>query len=246
MHRSRQLMTPRTCPRRAHTLCAITPPDRTVTPHGTVTQERYTDWWDHAPRDGREDANTEHSALDHMLVSTALYERLIAVRVDHTTRPMDVSDHWPIVATFSLNDSFGSFVGRPPRPSSSTPAPGPAAPSSATPASAARAAPSPAQSDPLANVHSNVRLSLATALPIFALALLGALVLLRAACRLVRTAAGAHGAEQWPGARAAASGPRRYVEHADSKGTDLAPVSAPHVVDTTQQTAAGSANSDRH
>jgi endonuclease/exonuclease/phosphatase family metal-dependent hydrolase len=55
--------------------------------------QRYTDWWDHAPADGVEQGATEHSSLDHMLVSTALFERLVSVRIDQTPAPMDYSDH---------------------------------------------------------------------------------------------------------------------------------------------------------
>ena len=83
--------------------------------------QRYTDWWDHAPTDGVEQGATEHSSLDHMLVSTALFERLVSVRIDHTTAPMDYSDHWPIIATFDLGPRLSSPPSSP--PSSSPPSP---------------------------------------------------------------------------------------------------------------------------
>jgi hypothetical protein len=72
--------------------------------------ERYTDWWDHAPADGVDQGVGEHSSLDHMLVSTALFEQLHSVRIDHSTRPMDYSDHWPLVARFRLRPLPASAV----------------------------------------------------------------------------------------------------------------------------------------
>ena len=72
--------------------------------------ERYTDWWDHSPRNGVDDGAAEHSSLDHMLVSTALFDLLSEARIDHTHQPMDVSDHWPIIATFDL-ESLRSGLG---------------------------------------------------------------------------------------------------------------------------------------
>ena len=55
---------------------------------------------------------SEHSSLDHMLVSTALFDALTDVRVDHTHAPMDVSDHWPLIATFDLHRSGTAFARR--------------------------------------------------------------------------------------------------------------------------------------
>ena len=69
--------------------------------------ERYTDWWDHAPRDDTDNGDEEHSSLDHMLVSTRLFAALETVSIDHTHAPMDVSDHWPIVATFKFEGASG-------------------------------------------------------------------------------------------------------------------------------------------
>ena len=66
-------------------------------------EARYTDWWDHAPADGVDQGLGEHSSLDHMLVSSALFARLASVQIDHTTAPMDYSDHWPLIATFNLS-----------------------------------------------------------------------------------------------------------------------------------------------
>jgi len=69
--------------------------------------ERYTDWWDHAPDDGIDNGVVEHSSLDHMLVSSTLFDALQTVRIDHTHKPMDVSDHWPIIASFDLSARLG-------------------------------------------------------------------------------------------------------------------------------------------
>ena len=34
--------------------------------------ERYTAWWDHAPKDGIDQVGREHSMLDHILLSKGL------------------------------------------------------------------------------------------------------------------------------------------------------------------------------
>mmetsp|Transcript_46862 Transcript_46862/g.105654 ORF Transcript_46862/g.105654 Transcript_46862/m.105654 type:complete len:257 (-) Transcript_46862:193-963(-) len=69
---------------------------------GLPVAQRYTDWWDHLPADGSDQGISEHSSLDHLLVSSPLFQALDSVQIDHTHQPMDVSDHWPIVATFDL------------------------------------------------------------------------------------------------------------------------------------------------
>ena len=98
--------------------------------------ERYTDWWDHAPADGIDGGTAEHSSLDHMLVSTPLYAALSAVHIDHTHQPMDVSDHWPIIATFDLT-AFAAPPAPPPTPMPPPKLPPltPSSPSSAAPSS---------------------------------------------------------------------------------------------------------------
>ena len=68
-------------------------------------EQRYTDWWDHKPSDGIDQGLSEHSSLDHMLCSSALFSKLAAVRIEHAIAPMDYSDHWPIIATFDLSAS---------------------------------------------------------------------------------------------------------------------------------------------
>ena len=57
--------------------------------------QRYSDWWDHAPKNGKDDGIGEHSELDHFLVSKGLKARVGKVWIDHTHNPADVSDHWP-------------------------------------------------------------------------------------------------------------------------------------------------------
>ena len=68
--------------------------------------ERYTNWWDHAPRNGVDDGVGEHSSLDHMLVSPPLYRAMLSVRVDHSLPPQDYSDHWPLLAAFRIDDDL--------------------------------------------------------------------------------------------------------------------------------------------
>ena len=79
--------------------------------------ERYTDWWDHMPRDGADNGLAEHSSLDHMLVSLPLYAALRHVTIDHAHQPMDVSDHWPLIATFEFGPNRTERVGRTSSPS---------------------------------------------------------------------------------------------------------------------------------
>ena len=43
-------------------------------------EERWTDWWDHAPEDGHDQGVAEHSSLDHMLVSSSLFGSLQTAR----------------------------------------------------------------------------------------------------------------------------------------------------------------------
>ena len=63
---------------------------------------RYTAWWDHAPKDGIDEGITEHSMLDHILMSKHMYDAISRVWVDHTHDPAIVSDHWPIAATVDM------------------------------------------------------------------------------------------------------------------------------------------------
>ena len=86
--------------------------------------QRYSAWWDHAPKNGVDDGPAEHSMIDHMLVSTELFEKLVEVRIDHTHQPMDVSDHWPVIATFQF---------APPQPPPAQPLPSPDLVASLTP-----------------------------------------------------------------------------------------------------------------
>ena len=50
--------------------------------------------------DGQFDAG-EFSAIDHVLLSPALYRRVVDVRYVHSHDPRTVSDHFPIVVTLA-------------------------------------------------------------------------------------------------------------------------------------------------
>ena len=63
--------------------------------------------WCDICRDDIDGGDEEHSSLDHMLVSTRLFAALATVSIDHAHAPMDVSDHWPIVATFKFEGGSG-------------------------------------------------------------------------------------------------------------------------------------------
>jgi len=63
---------------------------------------RYTSHYD-KDRDGKIDGRKELSAIDHMLVSKGLVKYMTDVDIDHSLDPTKVSDHYPIIATFSLN-----------------------------------------------------------------------------------------------------------------------------------------------
>lgn len=67
--------------------------------------ERYTAWYDHAPKNDVDDGTAEHSSLDHMLMSVGLYSRIETVRIAHDHNPADVSDHWPIAVTLRVSGS---------------------------------------------------------------------------------------------------------------------------------------------
>jgi len=58
---------------------------------------RFTNFWDRDD-DGEFDAG-EFSAIDHVLLSPALYRRVREVRYVHAHDPRTVSDHFPIVVT---------------------------------------------------------------------------------------------------------------------------------------------------
>mmetsp|Transcript_15783 Transcript_15783/g.49861 ORF Transcript_15783/g.49861 Transcript_15783/m.49861 type:complete len:362 (-) Transcript_15783:133-1218(-) len=135
--------------------------------------ERYTDWWDHAPKDGVDEGGSEHSSLDHLLVSGPLFDQLSAVTIDHSTPPMDYSDHWPLIATFHLQP-LAQATAPPPSVLQQT---APALPSSPS-------SPPPPPSAPPTTVDAgSVRLPLGAAAAVIALALVGALVLARSALR---------------------------------------------------------------
>jgi exonuclease III len=70
---------------------------------------RYTAWYDR-DRDGVNDgvARGELSAIDHILVSEALWERVVDVRVENEMSGIEearlLSDHWPVIVTFGEAD----------------------------------------------------------------------------------------------------------------------------------------------
>jgi len=64
---------------------------------------RYTAWWDKND-DGAAQAN-EFTSIDHILISPWLAGKLQSVEIIHSYNPAEVSDHFPIVATFALSES---------------------------------------------------------------------------------------------------------------------------------------------
>ncbi|PAP79496.1 endonuclease [Rubrivirga sp. SAORIC476] len=76
------------------------PEDDLVNVIGDVPQaERFTSFYDRNG-DGQFDAG-EFSAIDHVLLSPALYRRVVDVRYVHSHDPRTVSDHFPIVVTLA-------------------------------------------------------------------------------------------------------------------------------------------------
>jgi endonuclease/exonuclease/phosphatase family metal-dependent hydrolase len=76
------------------------PDDDLVNVLADVAQaERFTSFYDR-DGDGAFDAG-EFSAIDHVLLSPALYRRVVDVRYVHAHDPRAVSDHFPVVVTLS-------------------------------------------------------------------------------------------------------------------------------------------------
>lgn len=76
------------------------PDDDLVNVLGDVPQaDRFTSFYDRN-RDGQFDAG-EFSAIDHVLLSPALYRRVVDVRYVHAHDPREVSDHFPVVVTLA-------------------------------------------------------------------------------------------------------------------------------------------------
>ncbi|MEP0826501.1 MAG: lamin tail domain-containing protein [Nitrososphaera sp.] len=71
---------------------------------------RYTAWWD-KNSNNITDAG-EFTAIDHMLISPGLIPFLQSVEVVHNYIPADVSDHFPIVASFDFSSGGGPLVTR--------------------------------------------------------------------------------------------------------------------------------------
>ena len=74
------------------------PDDDLINVLGDVPQaERFTSFYDRNANDEFEKG--EFSAIDHLLLSPALYRRVREVRFVHSFDPREVSDHFPIVVT---------------------------------------------------------------------------------------------------------------------------------------------------
>jgi len=73
--------------------------------------ERYTSWWDHSPKDGKDNGGAEHSSIDHLLLSTFLFERASNVSIGHIYDAAAVSDHWPLSVTIALNATAAEAPG---------------------------------------------------------------------------------------------------------------------------------------
>jgi len=74
--------------------------DDLVTVLGDVPQaQRFTSFYDRNSNDEIEEG--EFSAIDHILLSPALYRRVVDVRYVHAHDPRRVSDHFPIVVTLA-------------------------------------------------------------------------------------------------------------------------------------------------
>ncbi|MGB3542914.1 endonuclease/exonuclease/phosphatase family protein [Rubrivirga sp.] len=76
------------------------PDDDLVNVLGDVPQaERFTSFYDRNRNDRFEQG--EFSAIDHVLLSPALYRRVLEVRFVHSHDPREVSDHFPVVVTLA-------------------------------------------------------------------------------------------------------------------------------------------------
>ena len=76
------------------------PADDLVNVMGDVPQaQRFTALYDR--NDNGEIEPGELSAIDHVLLSPALYRRVVDVRYVHAHDPRRVSDHFPVVVTLS-------------------------------------------------------------------------------------------------------------------------------------------------
>ena len=76
------------------------PDDDLVNVLGEVPQaERFTSFYDRNRNDRFEQG--EFSAIDHVLLSPALYRRVLEVRFVHSHDPREVSDHFPVVVTLA-------------------------------------------------------------------------------------------------------------------------------------------------
>ena len=77
--------------------------------------QRWTSWWDHLPKDGKDGGTAEHTSIDHLLLSNSLMAYAASAEVPHGMDPTAVSDHWPLAVTLDF--------GAPPHPSPPPPPP---------------------------------------------------------------------------------------------------------------------------
>ena len=69
--------------------------------------ERFTAFWD-ANRNGQVDPPDEHTAIDHILLSSNLAQRVDGVDIPHDHDPRSVTDHYPVVVRLQMNSALPS------------------------------------------------------------------------------------------------------------------------------------------
>ena len=74
---------------------------------------RYTAWWDKNDNGVAEPG--EYSSIDHILISPGLTQYLSSVEINHNYNPAQISDHFPIIASFDFSQEAGPST---PTPSS--------------------------------------------------------------------------------------------------------------------------------
>ena len=66
--------------------------------------QRFTAFWD-ANRNGQVDPPNEHTAIDHILLSSNLAQRVDSVDIPHDHDPRSVTDHYPVVVRLQMNSA---------------------------------------------------------------------------------------------------------------------------------------------
>ena len=57
--------------------------------------QRYTSHWD---RDNQKDVDKDElSSIDHILLSPALFKKVVSAEIYHNYNPLEVSDHYPVI-----------------------------------------------------------------------------------------------------------------------------------------------------